>query len=113
MLKQATVALAFASLPLTFSSISLKSQQAFDGLNSQHQHLVSSWNGNECWLENLKKLNKQLPRAIHCRVRVFRMGCLSPLRANLPQMILLMLNALICTVYANLARSKLIALITR
>ena len=35
MLKQATVALAFASLPLAFSSISLKSQQVFDGLNSQ------------------------------------------------------------------------------
>ena len=35
MLKQATVALAIASLPLAFSSISLKSQQVFDGLDSQ------------------------------------------------------------------------------
>ena len=26
------------------------------------QHLLSSWNGNECWLENLKRLIKQLPR---------------------------------------------------
>tara|TARA_B000000565_G_C23669511_1_gene333640 strand:- start:128 stop:349 length:222 start_codon:yes stop_codon:yes gene_type:complete len=35
MLKQATLALAFASLSFALSSISLKSQQVFDGLNSQ------------------------------------------------------------------------------
>ena len=35
MFKQAALALAFVSLPLALSSISLKSQQASDGLNSQ------------------------------------------------------------------------------
>ena len=34
-MKQATLALALASLPFALSSISLKSQQVFDGLNSQ------------------------------------------------------------------------------
>ena len=35
MFKQDALALAFASIPLALSGISLKSQQTFDGLNSQ------------------------------------------------------------------------------
>ena len=34
-MKQATLTLAFASLPFALSSISLQSQQVFDGLNSE------------------------------------------------------------------------------
>ena len=82
--KRAALAMAFVSLPFALSGVSLKSQQVSMDWIHRHLYLLSSWSGNECWLESLQ--------GYALRGEGVQMECRSLLKANRRRMILLILS---------------------